>query len=413
MRRSLGLLTVALLVAGCGGSSNPSSTTSTSNPTSPTTPSTGSGSGTSTTAAATYVYVSNAPSSTTFQVNAYTVGSNGALTAVSGSPFPTSGQSALYLAATGSTLFGSDGYTIYSYAVASNGSIKQENSLVSGEEQNGQVVGGPLELFFDPPHANLYSFYNAGPGTTDYGAYSFNPSNGQLATINLAGGSAENTPMLAFSANDQYAYTADAYHGSPAITEFSRASNGALTQVNQDLSFTSPTAPAATGFLPYGAASDGSNHIIVAMGQETGDDFTPNGPWQLAVYTPGSDGTLTTTSTYQNMTTINVGENVNWYSFSPDDKYFAVAGTAGLQVFSYNSASQTFTAIGAPQDTGNNFWTLSWDANDHLYAIAIQSNSLYAYTVSATAVTAVPGSPYSIQNPQSVTTLSQSSGSGS
>lgn len=412
MRRSLGLLVAALLVAGCGGHTNPSSTSNPSNPTSPTTPGSGSGSGSSS-SAATYLYVSSSPSTGKYQVNAYSVGSGGALTPVSGSPFSTSGQSTLYLAATGSTLFGADGYSIYSFSVASNGAIKQENSLVSGTMQNGQVAAGPQELFFDPNHANLYSFYLNGPGTTDYGAYSFDASSGQLTQINIAGGSAENTPMLAFSANDQYAYTSDAYHGSPAITAFSRASNGALTQVNQDLSFTSPTAPSGTGYLPYGAAADGSNHIIVAMGQETNDNFTPNGPWQLAVYTPGSDGALTTTSTWQNMTTLNVGDTVNWYAFSPDFKYFAIAGDAGLQVFSYNSSNQTFTAIGAPQDTGNNFWTLAWDANDNLYAVSIQSNSLYVYTVSSTAVKEASGSPLSIQNPQSVTALSMSSGSGS
>jgi hypothetical protein len=103
------------------------------------------------------------------------------------------------------------------------------------------------------------------------------------------------------------------------------------------------------------------------MGQSTNDSFSANGPWQIA----------------------------------------------GLQVFSYNSAEQTFTAIGAPQDSGNNFRTLAWDAGDHLYAISIQSNRLYVYTVSSSGVTAASGSPCTVQNPQSVTTLPQASSSGS
>ncbi|MGA8109724.1 MAG: hypothetical protein WB974_09830, partial [Acidobacteriaceae bacterium] len=186
-----------------------------------------------------------------------------------------------------------------------------------------------------------------------------------------------------------------------------------LTALSANSSFPSPTAPSGDSYCPYGAAADGSNHVIIAVGQMPSGNPGSSGPWQLAIYTPGTNGALTTTSSYQTMTTLNIGDFVKWYAFSPDNKYLAVAGAAGLQVLTYNSANQTFTAIGPPQDTGNSFQTLSWDMNDHLYALAVQSNSLYVYTVTSTAITPVAGSPYSIQNPVSVVTLSPSSGSGS
>lgn len=405
MFRRMGLLLLALLT-GCAAGTSPS--TAFNNP------GNGSGSGgsggTGTTTPPSdpsYVYVSTGSSSAN-QITGYSVGSDGSLTAIAGSPFATKGGTALFLAGTGNTLFGADGYSIYSFGVGAQGGLTQESKLAAGQEENGEPVGGPVQLFFDSSQANLYSFYLNldGPDSSGYGAYSFSNS-GKVAQTNTAGGSTENTAMLAFTAKDHYAYTSSSFRGDPAITEYKRTGNGALTQVNENISFLSPTAPAGAGYLPYGAAADGSNHVIIAMGQTTEDSFAPNGPWQLAVYTASNSGKLTTASTYQNMTTVDVGNNVTWYAFSPDDKYLAVSGAAGVQVFAWNATNGTFTAVGTTKNSGVSFDTVAWDASDHLYALSILSNSLYAYAVSGSTVTAVSGSPYSVQTPQWMAVLSQ------
>lgn len=394
----MGLLLLAL-ATGCASSTFPSSPRGNSG-------SGGSG-GTSPATDPTYVYVSTGSSSAN-QIDGFSAESSGALTPIASSPFATKGGTALFLAGTGSTVFGADGYSIFSFAVGAHGALSQVSSLAAGQKENGEPVGGPVQLFFDPSNTSLYSFYVNldGPDSSGYGAYSFS-SSGKLAQTNTAGGSTENTAMLAFAGNDQYAYTSSSFHGDPAITEYARSSNGGLKQVNENISFLSPKAPSGAGYLPYGAAADSSNHVIIAVGETTADSFTPNGPWQLAVYTINSAGKLATSSTYKNMATLNVGTAVNWYAFSPDDKYLAVAGNAGVEVFAWNAASATFTAAGSTSNSGNNFDTLAWDANDHLYALSILSNSLYAYAVSASGAAAVSGSPYAVKNPQWMTVLVQ------
>jgi 6-phosphogluconolactonase (cycloisomerase 2 family) len=356
---------------------------------------------------ATYLYVSSASSSAN-QITGYSVDTSGSLAPMAGSPFPTQGGTALSLAGTGTTVFGADGYSIFSFSVDTHGALAPASSLAAGKKQDGEPVGGPMQLFFDSSDADLYSFYVNldGPDSCGYGAYSYS-SSGKLAQTDTAGGSTENAAMLAFTGNDQYAYTSSASHGEPAITEYARAGNGGLTQVNQDVSFLSPTPPSGAGYLPYGAAADAANHIVIAMGETTEDSFSPNGPWQLAVYTVNSTGKLSTGSTYKNMTTLDVGTTVNWYAFSPDDKYLAVAGGAGVEVFAWNATNATFTAVGSTQNSGDNFNALAWDANDHLYALSTLSNSLSAYAVSAAGVASVSGSPYAIQNPNSLAVLSE------
>jgi WD40 repeat protein len=155
--------------------------------------------------------------------------------------------------------------------------------------------------------------------------------------------------------------------------------------------------------------ADNANHLIVAMGPAANNSYTPTGPWQLAVYNVSSAGALSTSSTSQNMTTLNVGDNVNWYAFSPDFKYLAVAGAAGVEVLAWDSSTLTFTAVGSVQNSGDTFYDLAWDASDHLYATANTSGLLCVYTVTSSGVTAVSGSPYTVANAQSVVTVAPGS----
>src|SRR5579864_4017721 len=61
-----------------------------------------------------------------FRINAFAAASDGQLTTVKGSPFP---SAVLNMAVNGTYLFATDTVHIYSYSIASNGAIKQVASI--------------------------------------------------------------------------------------------------------------------------------------------------------------------------------------------------------------------------------------------------------------------------------------------
>ena len=142
-------------------------------------------------------------------------------------------------------------------------------------------------------------------------------------------------------------------------------------------------------------------------------------PVQLASYTVQSDGSLLTTNTMQNMPTPNVYPTV--MNMSPSGQFLAVGGdpaaqgdgsttpqTPGLQVFNFNGANPITTDSGtlttAPIDE------IHWDKSNHLYALSNSTGKLYVYTVTATGVTAAPGSPYSIPTPTALVVVPTATG---
>jgi len=138
------------------------------------------------------------------------------------------------------------------------------------------------------------------------------------------------------------------------------------------------------------------------------------GPSQLAIYTLDDSGNLSTSSTSQNMVTSQFAPA--YYQFSPDGRYPAGAGAAGLQVFAWDSASLTLTSIAAIGSggtctssgcSGPAFGNIAWDENDQLYTILGQQ--LLVYDVGPSGVTPAPGSPYPVQNPVWVTVLPENS----
>ena len=365
---------------------------------------------------ATYAYVSNARASGAFQISGYSVGSDGTLKEVSGSPFPTTGYRALSLAAGGSLLFGADGYSVYSFSVGSGGPLEQIGSFTAGAlstSSPASPVAGPVDLFLDTSATTLYDGFANLNGTENngYQALTVNASTGQVALIGDQGSSPELDTPLVFSNNDQFAYTSSCYHGIPAISRFQRGANGALTELSTMGYSALPTPPSGESYCPSGAAADSSGHLIVAVGSGPGNGMEPTGPWQLAVYTIDGAGNLSTTSTSANMPTVKVGQP-NTYILSPDNKYLAVGGQSGLQVFQYTATTGTITALGSgsPIST-DNVNRLAWDSGDRLYAVSIQGNSFAVYSVSSSGATPVAGSARSIQNPEDLTIVTQANSS--
>jgi hypothetical protein len=120
-----------------------------------------------------------------------------------------------------------------------------------------------------------------------------------------------------------------------------------------------------------------------------------NGPFYLASYTANSKGSLTTKSTWENMPLASVGANirVTAMSISPSNKFLAVGGPDGVEVFHFNGSSP-ITKFSAAMPTGMGTVQFAWDKSNHLYALSI--GAVYIDTVTSSGVKAVPGSPFLI-----------------
>ncbi len=88
---------------------------------------------------------------------------------------------------------------------------------------------------------------------------------------------------------------------------------------------------------------------------------------------------------------------------SPSGKQLAVAGK-GIEIYNFNGASPMTLAASLPI-SARDFGFLSWDKNNHLYAVDYETGDLYVYTIGSKTITAVSGSPYTI--PDNTNTTNQ------
>lgn len=343
-----------------------------------------------------FIYVVNAPSSGKNQITGYAAASNGALSAIAGTPFST----AINDVALNSTwLFGTDGKNIDSFSIAPNGSLKPVDRLAVEPE------GGLGALFLDHTGTSLYADYYT--TNNEELAYSIDNSTGKLTYLdNIMAGPGFGY-VESFIGDNKYAYESTCYHFTPSIYGIQRSSDGAITMLDVNPPY--PTAPSGDSYCPWSAAADPVNHLAVAL-QPLNSDFIPVGPYQLATYTVDSAGQLSTTSTSQNMPTTAAGgqagnstSRVIDYWMSPSGKFLAVAGTSGLQVFHFNGADPItkYTGLLVSGEVDQVFW----DNSNHLYAIGDTAGKLWVFTVTATGVTQAPGSPHSITSPEDMIVL--------
>ena len=339
-----------------------------------------------------YVYVSNSASSTTNQINGYAAASNGSLTAISGSPFK---QNVNYMAVNGTWLFGVANLDedIYSFKIGSTGALSLKDKYTVVTNGDG-VISDYLDHTGSTLYADLYSTNN------DYLSYSINQSNGMITAIgDLPGGPSNGTPV-SFIGNNVFAYSSSCYHFGPEIIGVKRASSGTLSYLSN---FNPPYPAEKSGgfYCPWLAVADPTNHLAIAMEPLT-STWAQDGPWQLATYTVGVSGNLTTNSTYQNMPSVLVG-TVSDYWMSPSGKYLAVGGSSGFQIFHFNGANPITKFTGLLTSSPIN--QIFWDNSNHVYAISQQAGKLFVYTVTSTGVTQAPGSPHAIKSPQNLIVL--------
>jgi hypothetical protein len=209
-----------------------------------------------------------------------------------------------------------------------------------------------------------------------------------------------NSPgAFTFSANNKYVYCVDSGWTGYDICEYERASNGAF--VSPPVStppISNPVDESGYRFDPIGIAADPLNHVAVAFANEERNVGPESGPNRLGAYTADSKGNLTTTSTYENMPKVAVGDV--GLTMSPSGKILAAFGEKGLQVFHFNGGEPITNQAILVRDV--DFEQAYWDDNDHLFAVSQNTGKLYVFTVTPAHAAPAPGSPYSIPGVQNL-----------
>jgi hypothetical protein len=354
---------------------------------------------TSTVDSVAFVYVSSNPNGSEYQINAYAAAANGGLVPVAGSPFQADVQS---MALNGKYLFGTNGTDIYSFSIAPNGSLAEVASI-NAQQYNGANCGGPAALFLDHSGTTLYDvdIYGNICANNAYQYFTIDNRTGALTYLGITSEANEDFWVpLSFVGNNMYAYGSYCYHFDPALFGFQRNGDGTLTGLN--INPPMPTAESGDFYCPYLSAEDPTNNLAVSVQELDGSTWKPVRAPQLATYAADNSGNLTTNSTFSNMPGTAV-KSVTDIWMSPSGQLLAVGGTGGLQVFHFNGSNPITHYTGLlTKDQIDQFF---WDNANHLYAISRSAGKLYVFTVTPTSVRQVPGSPYTIPNPQNIIVL--------
>jgi hypothetical protein len=362
-----------------------------------------------------YVYVQ-----TSKGVNLYDASTTGKLTLVPGSPFKTEGS----MGGSNGKYFitvGTD--NLHSYAVASNGAIGKQASEIDTQNYHGSECGNNTgsSAVLDHTGQNLYLMLinsqcmaqQTFDITKGSGALKFS---GAAVVTDFPADALEDydccTP-LTITATDAFGYVvseAGDYWNS-SVLAFARESNGTL--VSRSLNELDPAPQPGQGvtyFPPIAVAADPSGHLAALIyGVVNG-----NGGYQLASYTVDKEGNIASTNTWENMPTVSTGSSLlpedfgSVLSMSPSGKLLAVKIQPdcqscdtpwGFQVFHFNGAAPA-TAYSPVILPNVLIWKMAWDNSNHLYAIGWGPGDappeLYEYTVTPTAISEAPGSPYKI-----------------
>jgi hypothetical protein len=342
-----------------------------------------------------YVYVSaRVGDSNRTEVYGFAAGPSGELTPVEGSPVA---ADVTFLAVNGKYLFGSDaaGAYIRAFAIASDGVLRP--TVSTNVVRPGKACDNAGALFVDHAGATVYNVGSYGTNCAEaaYQAFQVDKATGKLELVHEAH-AGMNVALLRFSADNRFAFGAGCDGTGPLIYGFERHHDGSLTRISADSPL--PARDGNQGWCPYLAVADARNHLVVPV-YPSAESTEPNGPFQLATYSIDEDGTLTTTSTPENMPKIAVGSLTD-LAMAPSGRLVAVAGSRGLQVFRVNGGAPVRAMPGllTRQEVDQMFW----DENGHLYAISQSAGKLWVFNVDEDGWTQSPGSPYAVSGAQNI-----------
>lgn len=344
-----------------------------------------------------YVYVSSNPdNSSTNEINAYTASADGTLTPVTGSPFA---DDVTNMAVNGKYLFAStrNGIYVAAFRIESDGALEWSRST-NIVQYNPNDCGSSGPLFLDHTGATVYDMeFSSDCSNNSYQSLAVNETTGHVHNLGSSGTDAWLYLPASFIGNNVYAYSAGCLSNMYwEINGYKRNSNGALSPIN--INAPTPTAKPGDFWCPSQTTADPTNHLAITL-QAVDQNFNPDGSARLATYTADNSGNLTTTSTLQNMPQTSVGA-VTAIDMAPSGTLLAVAGTSGLQVFHFNGSNPITPDTGLLTKDGID--QMSWDNDNHLYAISKTAGKLYVFTITPTSATPAAGSPYTIGHPQNI-----------
>lgn len=360
-----------------------------------------------------FLYVEDVPiQSTANEVAAFAVAADGQLTFVPGSPF---NYAVAPEGVNGKYLFGmeSNGHTIDSFLMEGNGALKKVDSLNTATYNPGanscSFIG---EFRVDHSGKDLYNsildpactFQQTYP--TRLQEFQINNSNGKLSYL---GETAENdggSDDISILGNNEFGYATNDFdfdsNFSCGIERYKRESNGKLSDLGESLlgpnGSLGPFPKNGEDFYcPVMLTADPTDHMAAIF------FGSGNEPWVIGTYTANANGSLSTTSTYQNMPVINPGSELYSMRMSPSGKLLAVGSAAGLEVFHFNGGNPVtvYKKILANEKVIQ----VLWDKNDHLFALVSSTSpfgQLHEYTVTPTSFTEVAGSPVAVNKPKAM-----------
>jgi hypothetical protein len=340
--------------------------------------------------ASTFVYAPTAKG-----IYAYESSSAGKLTPIKGSPFTQT--TGIVVGGNGSYFLSLDPAYLHAYKVSSTGAIGEQVSEIDTQAYSDAQCGSAFAAKLDHTGQYVYVLLNGSTindhiGCAALQTYEIAKTTGVLTfkgATNLGANNYPGVPTIA--GNDIFSYTVS---GVPTTCElllepFQRESTGVIQPTVVERKDPTPEPNVWDGYLLSGFfTNDPTDHMAWAL-QPTVGDACEAGKYQLASYTVGSQGNLTSTNTWENMPTL--AGQVYDILMSPAGNYLAVATGTGVQVFHFNGASPItpFTGI---IGTSGYIIHLGWDVWNHLYAWNV-SNKLHIYAVTSSGVKEVSGSP--------------------
>jgi DNA-binding beta-propeller fold protein YncE len=333
-----------------------------------------------------FAYVVNALSN---NVSGYSIGSNGALTPVPGSPFP-AGQNPGSVAVdpTGKFAYVVNGSNnVSSFGAVSAFSIGSNGALTPVPGSPFPAGSFPVSVTVDPTGKFAYVvnvFSNGVFGAVS--AFSIS-SNGALTPVPGSPFPAGLVPeSLAVDPTGKFAYVANLSSftsGFGAVSAFSIGSNGALTPV--------PGSPFPAGFHPLSVTVD-----PIAKFAYVANEFDNN----VSAYSIGSNGALTPVPGSPFAT---IGEDPVSVAVDPTGQFAYVAdfgissGTNGVSALSIGSNGALTPVPGSPFTTGGGPTSVAVDPTGK-FAYVVNSQIVFGvsgYSIGSNgALTPVPGSPF-------------------
>ena len=304
------------------------------------------------------------------RILAYNIGSNGALTPVAGSPFATPSAGSMALDPTGQFLY--------------VGSNKDQNNAVSVYSNTAgtltPISGSPFPL--PVPSANIWSVTLDPTGRFAYvqdyyGSTLFTYSIGSGGGLTLVTSNAiQASSFISMPLLPPFVFVQNENENTPnTTTVLSTDSNGALLPV--------PLSPFITSLVDIGPAVDPTGKFVYEI------SYTNN---TVSVYGIGSTGSLTALST--------VATGNEPYAVAPDPtgRYIYVVNSLDWTVSGYTVGSTGILTpvTGSPFATGGVPVAVAVDrSGKFVYVVNNYDNTVSAYKIGSTgALSPVPGSPF-------------------